>query len=142
MKGKPGGAQPRPSLGVDRDMGIVDRDPDRVIGQLLAVAQRRHDLGHRQHGVAAAAQLLQMRRELVDRDRARRVGVVAEMLVGEDHGRRRRLGGAAGRARSPQRLGQRLDQQLGQRQAEQGAAGLPNAGLSHPSSAAASARSL
>ena len=78
---QPGGAQTRPSLGVDREKGVVDRNGQAPVWQRLAVLQTVDDMGERQDVVPGIGQLPDMGLELFQPDVGRAVLLFSEPVI-------------------------------------------------------------
>ena len=78
--------QPGPRLDEGGPRRVVDGDADGALRQRPAGVDGGEDLGHRQHGVAAARQVLDVRFELGERDAGRRVLVLAEAVIHHEDG--------------------------------------------------------
>ena len=102
MKGKPACLQARPRLHEGRARCIVDGDADGALRERPAGIECGKDFGNRQHGVAAAHEVLDVRLELVERHARGRVRVLAEAVVLQDH---RGVGGDGRTAAAPYRDG-------------------------------------
>ena len=85
-EGKPRRFEPGPSLLIDRAIGVVDGNPDGLVGKRRAGAQRGDDIGQGQYAVAAGDEFLDLRLELIDPDVGRRQGILAEAVIHDDHG--------------------------------------------------------
>ena len=80
-EGKARGLEARPSLHEGRARGVVDGDADGTLRQGPAGVERGEDFRNRQHGVAAARKVLDVRLELLDGDARRGIRVLAEAVI-------------------------------------------------------------